>query len=205
MSDCTVSCIRHARMTSSGMPVFSARVALCSTWLAGAKRFSKNSRRVGFADIFGSGPARRSVAIAGVEQVAAAGAHPQLLRLALGDLGDRGKLGFLLLGGDQPVQRFFHVVLERVGFLLRGHQRHRGRPTEARHERATIDLHEVPPLYRRPVEIGWAAPVQGPGGHRDKMRLRPAIRQARFAADIRLVFAPRPSPRRRADGRRGAL
>ena len=34
-------------MISSLMPVFSARVALCSTWLAGAKRFSKNSISVG--------------------------------------------------------------------------------------------------------------------------------------------------------------
>ena len=38
-------------MISSDMPVFSARVALCSTWLAGAKRSRKKSWSVGFFGI----------------------------------------------------------------------------------------------------------------------------------------------------------
>jgi hypothetical protein len=41
-------------MTSSVMPVFIARVALCSTWFAGAKRSSKKSSRVGLSGIGGS-------------------------------------------------------------------------------------------------------------------------------------------------------
>ena len=38
-------------MISSDMPVFIARVALCSTWLAGAKRRRKKSCSVGFSGI----------------------------------------------------------------------------------------------------------------------------------------------------------
>ena len=38
-------------MISSLIPVLRARVVLCSTWLAGANRFSKNSTSVGRVDI----------------------------------------------------------------------------------------------------------------------------------------------------------
>ena len=38
-------------MISSDMPVFIARVALCSTWLAGAKRSRKKSLSVGLSGI----------------------------------------------------------------------------------------------------------------------------------------------------------
>ncbi|MBI2181907.1 MAG: hypothetical protein HYU31_13945 [Deltaproteobacteria bacterium] len=49
-----ISCSRQARIVFSGMDAFSAWVALCSIWLMPLARYSKKSRSVGFAGIFGS-------------------------------------------------------------------------------------------------------------------------------------------------------
>ena len=86
-------------MTSSRMPVFSARVALCRQWPVHEKRYLKKSRSVGSSGI--------------------------------------DDLAFL--------ESALQVVLERIGFLVRGHERDCARPTEARHESSSIDFYHGPP------------------------------------------------------------
>ena len=191
-------------MTSSGMPVFSARVALCSTWLAGAKRFSKNSRRVGFDPTSSAASPRGDPSrLLALNRLPPPRAHPQLLRLARASISATvGNLVSVLLGRDQPVQRFFHVVLERVGFLLRGHQRHRASPAEARNKGATIDVHEVLPagVSSRPPAISAGRPsgqdAPSPGSPsslfcRSAHRLRKAAGFGDFRAAGRLAPAAR--------------
>ena len=57
------------------------------------------------------------------------------------DLGDGGE--FLRLPRRRGIELLLHIALERIGFLVRGHDGHRRRPAHARDEGPTIDLHRT--------------------------------------------------------------
>ena len=102
-------------MISSDIPVFIARVALCSTWLAGAKRRRKKSCSVGF---FGIGSSFLTLPRLLDEE--AAGAAPVVARFDLRlDLGDGREFFGWPCGGDLLVEVLFHPVLERIGLGFR--------------------------------------------------------------------------------------
>ncbi len=137
-------------MISSRIPVFRARFALCSTWFAGAKRYWKKSRSVGFAGIFSIGrsfPSR--FWHEEVPRAAPAGAA-EILVLGL-QIGNRGELRRL-------VELLLHVVLEGIGFLLRGHDGEGGGPAHTRDEGTTIDFH-VASCPRRDAISGEDTPL----------------------------------------------
>ena len=126
-------------MISSDMPVFIARVALCRTWLAGAKRSSKKSFKVGFAGI---GVELLDVTAPRWPVNTPAGAAPEVARLDLRlDLGDGRELLGLLPGGDHLVQLLFHVVLERFGLGLVIHEADSRGAAKTRDEGSPIDFH----------------------------------------------------------------
>ena len=147
-------------MISSVMPVFIARVALCSTWLAGAKRFSKNSSSVGLSDIFAS---------AGILRLSGGPFGPNRLPAPRRMVASRRRRGDLRLAvEDQPagilVQLLHHVVLERLGLRL-GIERSTtaNPPTLARNARRSMSI-AVSSFVKRKPGFEPADASRKPGG-----------------------------------------